>query len=121
MHPNQKGVQSASGPGLLCVSMSQPKRIIEAFTPAIASSAAASVMPVIIAITTIISEAESEYSTQRKRFRRACSSRRYLGYPHGDATSRWKKAESSRNAASAGPMRSENSCSSRAGSSGPPG
>ena len=38
------------------------------FAAAIASNAATSVMPTSPAIRTIISDADSEYSTQRKRF-----------------------------------------------------
>ena len=71
MQPNTNGVQSRVRPGRFVVSISQPNRIIDAFTPKSASSAAMSVMPVMPAISTIISDADSEYSTQRNRFRPA--------------------------------------------------
>ena len=47
--------------------MNQPNRIMAALTPKRAMSAATSVMPMSIAISTIMSEDETEYSTQRAR------------------------------------------------------
>ena len=66
--PKRNGAQLAEGPGLLVVSMSQPKKIIDAFTPPSASSAATSVMPTTPAIRTTMTDDDNEYSTQRKRF-----------------------------------------------------
>ena len=53
------------------VSIKQPNRIIEAFTPNSATSAATAEMPLIPAINTIINDADMAYSTHRNRF---CSS-----------------------------------------------
>ena len=66
MHPNQNGSHPPP-PGSSYFSCNQPKRIIDAFTPTIASSAVRSAIPTSWAITTIINDEESEYSTQRAR------------------------------------------------------
>jgi len=105
MDPNPNGVQFAVGPGDEVVSISHPNRIMDTFTPNSATSAAMSVMPVIPAMSTIINDADRLYSTQRNRFRRAASSRRYRGNPQGEATSAWNAADSRENAAIAGPSR----------------
>ena len=64
MQPNQKG--SSPPPGSTYFSCSQPKRIIETLTPKIATMAATSKMPTICAMSTIMMDELSEYSTQRK-------------------------------------------------------
>ena len=68
-HPNQNGVHHVGRSMSLVISISQPKRIIDALTKPIAISAARSVMPVTRAISTIIKVEEMEYSTQRNRLR----------------------------------------------------
>ena len=50
-----------------------PNRIMQAFTPNSAMSAAMSEMPVSIAMSTTMSDALTEYSIQRKTFRPACA------------------------------------------------
>ena len=74
--PNTNGVQLTCAPGREVVSINQPNRIIEALTPNRAMSAAMSVIPVMPAMSTIISDAERLYSTHRNRLRCAASSRR---------------------------------------------
>ncbi len=63
MQPSQNG--SMPPPGLSYFSCSSPNRIIETLTPKSATSAAMSLMPVIIAMSTIITDELSEYSIQR--------------------------------------------------------
>ncbi|CAB5025998.1 unannotated protein [freshwater metagenome] len=65
MQPKMNGIQPPE-PGVSYFSCSQPKRIIDAFTPKMASSAAASEIPQICAMRTIITDELIEYSTQRK-------------------------------------------------------
>ncbi len=52
-------------PGVSYFSTSSPKRIIAAFTPKIASSAAISLTPVIMLMSTIMMEELKKYSIQR--------------------------------------------------------
>ena len=65
MHPKTKGSQPPL-PGLSYFSCSQPNRIIDALTPKMAMSAAASEIPTICAMRTIITDELREYSTQLK-------------------------------------------------------
>ncbi len=62
--PNQNGSQLGL-PGCSYFSWSAPKRIMAALTPKMASSAAMSLMPVIMAISTIMSDELKKYSIQR--------------------------------------------------------
>ncbi len=79
--------------------MTSPNRIIEALTPKRAMTAYRLVIPVSRPISTIISEALTEYSTQRATL----SPRRRLASYHprtpGAATSRWSAAARNRNTA----------------------
>src|SRR6056297_1752897 len=99
MQPNQNGPHHTFSPGGLTTSITQPNRIMAALAAAITISAAMSVIPVIVAMITIISVAENEYSTQRNRFRPCSSSRRYTLAPGGTATTRWNNADRNANAA----------------------
>ena len=62
--PNQKESQSAL-PGVSYFSMSSPKKIMLALAAMMASNAAISEMPQIIAISTIMMVELTEYSIQR--------------------------------------------------------
>ena len=76
MQPNQNGDHHTTRFGGLTISMIQPNRIIETLTPAMAISAATSVIPDTTAMSRIISVADSEYSTHRNRLRPAVISLR---------------------------------------------
>ena len=62
--PNQNESQSGR-PGVSYFSMSRPKRIMLALTPKIAISAAMSLTPVIMAMSTIMIDELKKYSIQR--------------------------------------------------------
>src|SRR5680860_1288318 len=79
--------------GGLAISMSQPKRIMATFTPAMAMRAAMSCTPGKSAMTMIIRVEDKEYSSQRKRLIPFASSRRYLFHPIGEAIKKWKNAD----------------------------
>jgi hypothetical protein len=104
-HPNANGVHETGSPGVFVVSISHPNRIIEALIPKSASRAATSVIPVIPAMMTIMSDADSAYSVHRNRLRHCSSSRMYRPCPHGDATVACANAEMISNAAIAQPSR----------------
>ena len=63
MHPSQNG--SSPPPGCSYFSCSRPNRIMETLTPNSATSAAMSLIPVIMAMSTIMMEELSAYSIQR--------------------------------------------------------
>ena len=64
MQPKTNGSHPGR-PGAFVVLLQQAERIIDAFTPKSATSAATSAMPVIRAISTIISDELNEYSIHR--------------------------------------------------------
>jgi hypothetical protein len=68
MQPKVNGSQPRP-PGSSYRSCNQPNRIIEVFTPTRARSAATSAIPTSWAISTIISDDDNEYSTQRALLR----------------------------------------------------
>ena len=63
--PRRNGVQFTRSRSRLKISITNPKKIIAALTPKIATIAPMSLTPVINAISTIITEALTEYSHQR--------------------------------------------------------
>ena len=85
-------------------------------TPKIAISAPRSETPGSIAIRTTITDALSEYSSQRAGPMPRARFRSYQPRIGGIATSRWSRAASSRNAATAGPSGISNSSSGAPGS-----
>lgn len=74
MQPITNGDQKTCPARSFVVSISQPNRIIEVFTTKMVSRAATSLMPVIIAMSTIINDEERLYSTHRNLLRCARSS-----------------------------------------------